>query len=322
MTLLLREGDIRRSVTAGASVDAIADALATANRTGGIARARSTAMTDGGWLRTTSGSLPELDLLGFKAFHLVPGVGARYLTALYRLSTGEPLALLDGNHLTVARTSAAAAAAARQYFGERPITVGVIGSGAQARDGLLALAAACRVAAVRVYSRSRDRRQQFAAEHREVLAIAVCAVASAREATADADMVLCATQTPGTVALGDEDVAAPDFISSISSTLPAQRELDARVIVRAARLVIDTPDALHESGDLLAAAELGMEGVPIVELGTYLCDSGAPRVPTTVYKSIGSVEQDLAIAHLALTVATRLGLGERVEPIEGLKTLP
>src|SRR5207244_12428401 len=105
----------------------------------------------GGWLRLMGGALPDSDVFGFKAFHLGSG-GVRYLTGLYRLSTGEPLALLDANELTVVRTGAAAAAAARTFFGSGPIAVGVLGTGTFARSGLRTLAAACAVTAVRVHS--------------------------------------------------------------------------------------------------------------------------------------------------------------------------
>src|SRR5207253_3197222 len=123
------------------------------------------------------------------------------------------------------RTSAAAAAAARRHWGPEPIRLGVIGSGLQARDGLRSLAAVCSVTAVRVYSPRSQRRESFAAELSSELGLRIDPTASPREAAEGADMVMCATQTDGTVALHAEDIDDPSFMSSVSSTLPVQREL-------------------------------------------------------------------------------------------------
>ncbi len=152
MTRILRDADVRACLTPALTVDVVARGVASAWAQEQRSDARSIARVAGGWLRTTSGALIEEDVLGFKTFQLVPGHGVRYLTSLYRLSTGEALALLDANHLTVARTSAAAAAAARRHWGTEQVRLGVIGSGLQARDGLRSLAAVCSITALRVYS--------------------------------------------------------------------------------------------------------------------------------------------------------------------------
>jgi len=263
-----------------------------------------------------SGTLPEQNALGFKAFHLVPGAGVRYLVSLYRLSNGEPLALLDGNYLTVARTSAAAAAAALKFFGTEPLDVGVIGSGTLARDGLRALASVCRIRSARVYSRSASNRDGYVAELGPELDAELTAVDSAAAAGEGADMILAATQTGGIVALAAGDLGHPRYISSVSSTIPTQRELDERVIASAALVVIDTPDALHESGDLLAAEEVGLDRERVVLLADFLEQTPQPHRTPVIYKSIGSVEQDLSLAVATWQEAERQGIGEVIEPIE------
>ncbi|MDQ6816889.1 MAG: ornithine cyclodeaminase, partial [Actinomycetota bacterium] len=195
---------------------------------GGVAE-RSIARFDGGWLRIVSGAVPSLDLLGMKSFHLVPGAGVRYLLALYRLSDGEPVALLDANYITVARTSAAAAAAAAKFFGEERIVVAIVGTGTLARDGLRALASVCSISSARVYSRNPANRARYCAELGEELPIDLVSAQSAATAVGDADMVLCATQTSGALALTYGDAGSARYISSVSSTLPGQRELDEHV---------------------------------------------------------------------------------------------
>jgi ornithine cyclodeaminase/alanine dehydrogenase-like protein (mu-crystallin family) len=309
---LIRDHDVRRLVSFPGAVEVVARGIT--SRRG--AAERSTARFDAGWLRVMSGTLPEQDVLGFKAFHLIPGAGVRYLVALYRLSDGEPLALLDGNYVTVARTSAAAAAAAQRYFGSEPMTVGIIGSGTLARDGLRALASVCRVQTARVYSRSAPNRQRYAAELGTELGTEVVAADTTAAATEGATMILCATQTGGVVALTADDVGDARYISSVSSTLPVQRELDEHVIASAALVVIDTPDALAESGDLLAARELGLDPKRTMLLADYLPAAPPSDRTPVVYKSIGSVEQDLALAAAIWSAAERDDIGERIDAIE------
>lgn len=318
MTLVLRDDDVRRLVRFPQAVEVVRDGIA---GDGDSVVERSTVRYGEGWLRVMSGVLPALDVLGVKAFALTPGVGVRYLCALYRLSSGEPLALIDANQLTVMRTSAAAAAAARKYWDDRRIAVGVIGAGLQARDGLRALASVCEISRARVFSPTPASREGYAAELGEELGIALAPAPSPAEALAEAEMALCATQTPGVVALPAAEV--PDrveYVSSVSSTLPQQRELDGRLIAAAATVVLDTRDALQESGDLLAANDAGLEESRTVLLADYLRRPGAAAGRgRVVYKSIGSAEQDLAIAYAAYLAARESGGTESVAEIEALK---
>ncbi|MBS1888204.1 MAG: ornithine cyclodeaminase [Actinobacteria bacterium] len=321
MTLLIRDADVRGLVRFPDAVEVVREGIAGGGAEDGVAE-RSTAKFGDGWLRVMSGTLPALDVLGFKAFALVPGVGVRYLCALYRLGSGEPLALLDANHLTVVRTSAAAAAAAAHQWGEAPLQVGVIGSGLQAQDGLRALASVCAIESVRVFSPTAASRERYADQLRAELGFELTAAPSAAAALAGARMALCATQTRGAVALAAADLpASVRYVSSVSSTLPGQRELDGQVIAEAGTVIVDTPDALEESGDLLAAREAGFDPDSAVALGDFLCRPPGSDGRRVVYKSIGSVEQDLAIAYAAYLAASRSGGVEEITPIEALKSI-
>src|SRR5690606_10600052 len=87
------------------------------------------------------------------------------------------------------------------------------------------------------------------------------------DALAGADMAYVATNSGGHVVLRHEDVAHLPFVASIGSTLPAQRELAGEIFVNAARVVLDTPHALVESGDLIEARALGFDGDRVQFLG-------------------------------------------------------
>jgi ornithine cyclodeaminase/alanine dehydrogenase-like protein (mu-crystallin family) len=274
----------------------------------------------GGWLRLMGGALPESDLLGFKSFHLVDG-GVRYLCGVYRLSTGEPLGLLDARELTLTRTGAAAAAAARRYFGGAPVAVGVFGAGTYARSGLRILAAACNVRSVRVFSPRRESRTSFAAELGAELGTAVEPVSEPAEVGAGADMLLCCTDTGGAVAVEREFLGSARYVSSVGSTLPAQRELSAAAVGAAGLVVVDSAQALEESGDLIAATQRNHLPARVSLLSAFLESGPGPDAAAqlTVYKSVGSFEQDLALAGFVLRECARRGLGEEVAAVESLR---
>jgi alanine dehydrogenase len=318
---LIRDADVRAVLDTGAAIDAVSAAVVEAGRTDAPRSRARIDLPAGGWQRLMTGALPESDLFGFKSFHLIRGGDIRYLCALYRLSTGEPLALLDGNQITAVRTSAAAAAAARAYWSAhrpgRPIRVGVAGSGALAQSGLRVLAAACDVASARVFSPREASRTAFAQALGAELGIDVEPVAGVAAAADGADMLLCATQTRGAVAVRAADLGeSVRYISSISSTLPVQRELDADVFAAVERVVIDTPDVLEESGDALAAAQDGtLDPGAVRQLWTFLEEGPGPPA-RTLYKSIGSVEQDLGLAALLYRRCEEQGAGETIEPVE------
>jgi alanine dehydrogenase len=317
--LVIRDPDVRAVTDARAAIAPVSAGVVEAGRSGAAhARARAD-LPAGGWLRAIVGVLPESDVFGFKAFHLVPGGAIRYLCALYRLSTGAPIALIDADQLTALRTSATAAAAARAFWGATPVRVGVVGSGLLARGGLRALAATCDVTAVRAFSPRERSRQAFADALGDELGVRVEPVASVAAAATGADMLMCATHTRGAVAVHAAELGEVRYISSISSTLPVQREVDADVFSAVERLVIDTPDVMSESGDVLAARAAGtLEQLEVVELWRQLAglEGGGTAEPRTLYKSIGSVEQDLALAAHVHARCVDKGVGQAIDPVE------
>jgi ornithine cyclodeaminase/alanine dehydrogenase-like protein (mu-crystallin family) len=78
--------------------------------------------------------------------------------------------------------------------------------------------------------------------------------------------------------------------------MPDQRELAGDVIAAADLVVVDTPEVLEESGDALEARERGLDLQRVCQLGRYLTERPAVA-GRTLYKSIGSPEQDLVLAY-------------------------
>jgi alanine dehydrogenase len=252
----------------------------------------------GGWMRVLGAALPSIGVFGYKEFHYSPGGTLRYAIHLFATDDGRPLGIVDAALITTLRTAASATAAATAYYGEqvdRPLTVGVIGSGAEAEAGLRALASALPLAGARVSSRNEANRQAFADRMGAELGVPVAPVETAAAAAHAADVVYLATNSGGRVVADRDDLAGVPLVLSIGSTMPDQRELEGKVLAEADVLIIDTPDLLEESGDALDAAGAGLDRSRVRLLGDYL-DSAPVRAGRTVYKSIGSPEQDLVLA--------------------------
>lgn len=270
------------------------------------------------WMRIMGGNVTELDLTGYKEFHRV-GQRVRYHVSLFRESTADALGIVDGRRITSLRTSSTAAVAVRHWAQGRSVRVGLIGSGEEAREGLRALHGAVDVVRAVVFSPTPANREAFAASMTEKLGIEVTAVASAQEVADDCDVLYVATSSHHEAFLHKADVENVPMIAAIGSTMPAHRELFGDVFTDAT-VVVDTLDALHESGDCIEAVAEGWDPRTAVELSTYLgAEPSASR--RTVFKSIGSVEQDLVLAHHLLQAAQKLDRGVITDPIGSLRVM-
>ncbi len=274
------------------------------------------------WSRLLVGIIPSLDLFGYKQFHRVEK-RVRYHIHLFRRSTGDPLATLDGRRITSLRTAATAAVAvAHHVVPGSPVRVGVVGSGEETKEGLRMLHGAIRIEAVRVFSPTPANRESYAAELSSELGLTVKPVASVAEALESAEVAYVATSAAGAPFLSFDDVAHVRVVVAIGSTRPNQRELKGDVLARAAHVVVDCADALHESGDVIEAVEAyGFDARRAVLLGNDLAVTPERFDGPVIFKSIGSVEQDLVLAHHLVEAAVSAGRGHRIDTIASLRIM-
>ncbi|GAA4987988.1 hypothetical protein GCM10023205_68640 [Yinghuangia aomiensis] len=262
-------------------------------------------------VRIMGAAMPSLGIFGYKQFHWIDG-GVWYACHIFRASDGAPLGVVDAASITTLRTAATAAVGVEALYGsDRKAVVAVIGSGAEAQAGLRALARVVPIRAARVYSRNTVNREIFATRMNDELALPVIPVDTLRKATDGVDIVYSATQSNGSVVYHADDVAGAAVVATIGSTSPDQREAAGDVFARASRILIDTEDAIAESGDLIEAA-LAPESFEL--LGTALAAPARRTEPYSVFKSIGSPEQDLVLAAHILRRAEEHGVGRTVAP--------
>ncbi len=254
---------------------------------------------EGGAMRMLFAADYEAGYSATKTYQNVRGTGARFLVALYSLKDGELLALLDGRYITDMRTGAASGVVARRVNVPGPVTVGLIGSGHQARAQLECLASVYRISQASVYSPTQANREAFAREMSAKLGFPVTAVDTAQAAVSGHPVVAAASSARGAEpVLRGEWLGSCRLLCAVGNTRAQFAEIDVRALQDAKRVVVDTSHALGEAGELRRAVEAGaLPESKRATLGQIV--TGAVTLPKegmVVFKSVGTALQDLALA--------------------------
>jgi thiomorpholine-carboxylate dehydrogenase len=204
---------------------------------------------------------------------------------LFEPQTGRPLAVMDGRLVTEMRTAAVSAAVTRYLAPENSKVLALLGSGVQAAAHLFALRHVCHFDDVRVWSRTADHAQRFAALH-GVRAMAL------EETVRGAEVIVAATGAQEPFLKG-EWLKEGAHVNAVGAVRPTWRELDDDAMHNI--LVVDSREAvLEESGDVI------LSGAAIyAEAGEVIAGARVPsRSVTTVFKSVGLAVEDIVTARL------------------------
>ena len=246
-----------------------------------------------------------------KLVTVMPGNAARGLPTIHAVvawldaDSGEPLAILDGPTVTAMRTGAASGVSTRLLARPDARVLGMFGAGAQAAWQVRAVMAAREIAEIRVFARTADRRDAFAAGLADEVgsAVRVVAAESAEATVRGADVICCATTSFEPIFSADW-VDPGTHVSAVGSFQRGMVELPPELFAAAALVAVDSREAvLEEAGDLLAAIETGRLGVDgFVEIGSVDPGWASSRDASaiTVFKSVGLAIQDLATAELVM----------------------
>jgi alanine dehydrogenase len=221
------------------------------------------------------------------------------LIVLCDATNGSPLAVMDSIEITILRTGAATAVAARHLARPESKVATICGCGNQGRVQLRAL---CRVLPLEhVFAFDLDETQAcaFASECSHQLGIAVEAVQELAPAVGKSDV--CVTCTPAKKYILDKDWIAPGtFVAAVGADNEEKQELDPRLLV-ASKLVADVAEQCAEIGDLHHAIAAGLMKLDDVhaELGEVVAGKKPGRTSEkeiTIFDSTGTALQDVAAA--------------------------
>jgi ornithine cyclodeaminase len=221
---------------------------------------------------------------------------------------GALLAIIEAHQLTARRTAAASVLAAKTLGAADARHLAILGAGRQARAHVEAYAAAMPLETLTVWARRTDAAEALAGYARGLIRTVQIAATPA-EAARGAELVSCVTASSNPL-LGGEMIASGAHVDLVGGFRPTMREADDTLIARAT-VVIDTPAALEEAGDLLDPIASGALDLTQVRLlGDIL--TGYAEMPDraiTVFKSVGHAGEDLVATEVLLA---RMGLLERL----------
>jgi ornithine cyclodeaminase/alanine dehydrogenase-like protein (mu-crystallin family) len=230
---------------------------------------------------------------GTKVYSTQAKHGAWFTVLLYDAESGRPLAEFEANWLGQIRTGAVCGVAADLLLPPRePVEVACIGSGFQARSQLEAIRAVRPVKALRIYSRTPDRRARFAAEMQGT------PVDSPEAAAAGANVLITATWSKDPV-IRNEAIEPGTLVLAMGSNQPTRRELPSEVVQQNPVVLEDAEACRIEAGDLLLAPWTDADWARATELKDLV--TGRRQIEpgrTVVFKSVGLGLEDIAVGSL------------------------
>ncbi len=245
------------------------------------------------------------DFLGVKIVNVFPGNSARGLPAVHGLYvlqsgvTGQALATMDGTRLTLWRTAAASALAARHLARPDAKRLLLVGAGSLAPFLARAHAAARPIESVAVWNHRPEGAHRLA-QSLNAQGFQAHATGRLEDAVRAADIISCATlsQTPLVAGAWLRPGQHLDLVGAFSMRM---READDAALKRA-RVFVDTSAALSEGGDVAVALQSGAIARADVIADLAALVRGAPgrggAEEITLFKSVGAAVEDLAAAML------------------------
>ena len=239
------------------------------------------------------------DMMGVKTVTFYPGNAELGLhthmavVELIRRSTGEPLAVMDGRLITEMRTAAVSAVALDALAPATATSLGILGSGVQARSHIEAFRRVRpALNEICVWSRTTANAERLAAE-------TGARVVSIEEAAAS-DVVLTVTSSP-TPILEGRWLSEEALVLAVGATGASLRELDDE-LMRSCFVVAESRScAERESGDVR------LSGATVqAEIGEVLSGKiAAPVGRRILFKSVGMAIEDLVGASLVWQARSR-----------------
>jgi alanine dehydrogenase len=235
---------------------------------------------------------------------------------LYDGENGRILALLDSIDITIKRTAAATAVAAKYLARQYSALVTLCGCGAQARAQLLALRLVLPITKLWAFDVDRNASFRFVREISTELKINAEPVHNLPAAIQKSDV--CVTCTPATEFLvRKEDVAPGTFIAAVGADDTHKQEIDPALIA-SAKVVADNLDQVCTIGDAHHAIAKGL--MRKEDVYAELAEIVEGRKPgrtneseITIFDSTGVAIEDAAAARIVYEKAIAAKIGNHFE---------
>jgi len=234
------------------------------------------------------------------------------MISLYDGETGFPLACMDSTEITVNRTGALTALAARYLARSDSSVATICGCGRQGRIQLVGLKHVRPLKTAFAFDRDTATAEAFAEQMSRELGLDVRQAPELRIAVEQSDIVV--TCTPSKQAFLDKDTVRPGtFISAVGADSPSKQELDPRLMV-SNTIVVDILEQCATVGELHHAIDSGL--VTRRDVHAELADvivgrrrGRSSRDEVIVFDTTGTALQDVSAAAAVYERAMARGVG-------------
>ena len=230
--------------------------------------------------------------------------------------TGAPLAIMDGTYITILRTGAAGAVAAKYLARKNSEKAAIIGAGVQGRIQLEAFTKVLDVKEARVYDIRYEAAETYAKEMSRKLGVDVKPVKTVKEAVENADVIATCTPARGPI-VPVEVISKGVHINAIGADAPGKQELDPEILKKADKIVVDDMEQATHSGEVNVPLSKGIitRSDIYAELGEIVAGVKKGREKDeeiTIFDSTGLAIQDVATANLVYRKALEKGVGKEL----------
>jgi ornithine cyclodeaminase/alanine dehydrogenase-like protein (mu-crystallin family) len=224
---------------------------------------------------------------------------------------GYPLAVMDSSEITMNRTGAAAAVAAKYLARPESAVVTICGCGTQGSVQLLAMQSMFTIQKAYVFDIDRDKAESLARDSSQTLGITVVATTNLEGAVRESD--ICVTCTPSRRYYLDKKYVSPGtFIAAMGADSPDKQELDPELL-KSNKVVVDVLEQCARAGELHHALEKCMRKEEVhAELGEIVIGKKLGRTSKeeiVVFDATGTALQDVGAAAAVYEKALTNGVG-------------
>lgn len=271
---------------------------------------------DGSSMHSLGSALPALGYGGYKNW-VHTKRGAKAVFVLFDSVEGRLLAMMEANALGQLRTSAMTGLGTKWVAREGANDMALIGSGRQAMAQVAAVNAVRKLARIRVWSPTPEKRQAFAAQLRDKFGAEVVDAPSIEAATEGATLVTVVTRAKDAF-LKSSMLPTGVHLNAVGAILPTNAELHQDVVARAGFIAVDdvagVQKASRELIDFFEKGEGKGQWNRVHSLGKMIADGNRPPASTdlTMFKSMGMGISDLSVAILAYERASKAEVGKSI----------
>ena len=316
MTLLLSESEVKSILTMPLALEAVENSFQRLADGSALLHSRARLHIPGkSYLHYMAAADATSGYMGLKIYTSSKD-GLRFLILLFSVESGDLVAQIEADYVGQMRTGAASGVATKFLARANAKTVGIIGTGLQARTQLEAISHARKIEIVRAFSRDPQRRETFASEMSTMLKIPVVAVPTAEQAVRDLDIVVTSTTSANPVVEG-RWLTPGTHINAIGANFPQKHELDAEAIRRCDVITADSREQSKlESGDLIQMyGDDQRRWTNVINFAEVVSGKTPGRTndqQITLFKSNGIAIEDIVVAGRIYEIAKEKRMGRQL----------